>query len=268
MKSRLFLISILGLLPFFNARAQFIDSAKGLLIMPSAEMEQSGTLMISNSFLNKNYLENPTHHQTYWGYNTFSYGVGITFWSRLEVDYVCTLFIGAWSPYAQSYRAKVMRNQDRHFAARFQFLKEGEFGLKWMPSIVGGISDPVTGGAKDYFDDNVKATANGFFNRVYLAASKHFETGWGTVGAHAAYQMTRRKYIIPKGPCVGVTWDPVWLNKPDSFLSSCRVIAEYDAKEVNIGLTASIWKDHFEFWTCLQACQYFNGGLRFKTVLK
>lgn len=251
-----------------SAKAQFVDSTTGLLMMPSAEMQESGTFMISNSFLNKSYLENPANNEYYWGYHSFGYGFSITFFSRLEVAYVCTIFNGDWSPYAKSYRAKILKNQDRHFAARVQAFKEGEFGWKWMPSVVLGISDPVTGsGGGEYMDDTVGSEGNGFFNRFYIATAKHFDTPVGVFGAHAAYQYTRRKYIIPKGPCVGGTWNPVWLNRPDSFLSSFRVIAEYDAKEVNVGLTASIWKDHFEFWTCLQACQHFNGGVRFKVVL-
>lgn len=251
-----------------SAKAQFVDSTTGLLMMPSAEMQESGTFMISNSFLNKAYLENPEGYDIAWGYNTFAYGFDITFFSRLEIAYVCTIFNHNWSPNPNaSERAKIMFNQDRHFAAKVQVLKEGELGWKWMPSIVLGISDPITGSGGDYVDDNVGESGNGYFNRFYIAAAKHFDTPVGVFGAHAAYQYTRRKYIIPKGPCVGGTWNPVWLNRPDSFLSSFRVIAEYDAKEVNVGLTASIWKDHFEFWTCLQACQHFNGGVRFKVVL-
>lgn len=237
-------------------------------MMPSAEMQESGTFMISNSFLNKAYVENPEQFPSYWGYNTFGYGFSITIFSRVEIAYICTLLNHNWDPNAgRSYRESIMFNQDRHFAAKVQALKEGEFGLKWMPSVVLGLSDPVTSATGEYLDDSVGETGNGFFNRFYIAAAKHFDTPVGVFGAHAAYQYTRRKYIIPKGPCVGVTWNPVWLNRPDSFLSSFRVIAEYDAKEVNLGLTASIWKDHFEFWTCLQACQHFNGGVRFKVVL-
>jgi len=266
-RSKLILI-ILSSFFTLSANAQFIDSVGGLLMMPSAEMQESGTLMISNNFLNKSYVENPVGDEFNWGYNTFGYGFSLTFFSRLEVAYICTIFNGAWSPYAKSYRALIMRNQDRHFAIRVQALKEGEFGLKWMPSVVLGVSDPISGAGGDYTGGNVGEVGNGFFNRYYIAASKHFNTSVGVFGAHAAYQYSRRMFIIPKGPCVGVTWNPVWLNKPDTFLSSFRVIAEYDAKEVNIGLTASIWKDHFEFWTCLQACQHFNGGVRFKVVLK
>lgn len=266
-KNKIFHLLLLVLLPL-SARAQFVDSVTGLLMMPSGEMQESGTFMISNSMLNKAYVENPKNTSA-WGYNTFAYGFDITVFSRVEIAYICTLFNHNWDPYADlNYRRSILFNQDRHFAARLQALKEGEFGLKWMPSVVLGISDPLTGSGGDYLEDNVGSEGNGYFNRAYIAASKHFQTPFGKVGAHAAYQYTRRKYIIPKGPCVGVTWNPVWLNREGSFLSSCRVIAEYDAKEVNLGLTASVWKDRFEIWTCLQACRHFNGGLRFKVVLE
>lgn len=255
---------------FFSTigEAQFVDSVVGLLMMPSAEMEDSGTVMITNNFLNKAYVENPTHTPSYWGYNTFGYGFDITFLSRIEIAYICTLLNHHWDPYAwRSERESIMFNQDRHFAARIQALKEGEFHCKFIPSLVLGISDPVTGVGGDYTSSNVGSEGNGFFNRAYIVATKHFDTSWGIVGTHVAYQYTVRKFIIPKGPCVGVTWNPVWLNLDNSFLSSFRLIAEYDAKEINAGLTASIWKDHFEFWACLQACQHFNGGARFKFVL-
>lgn len=248
-------------------RAQYIDSMKGLLLMPSGEMEKDGTFMITNNFLNKSYVENPVHNDLYWGYNTFGYGFNITFWSRLEVGYICTIYNGAWNPYAESYRAVMIRNQDRHFAARGLLFRENEFGQNWIPSVVLGVSDPVTGSGGDYLHGNVNETGNGHFNRAYIAASKHFDTNWGVIGAHAAYQLTVRKYIIPRGPCAGVTWDPKWLNNPDGFFSSTRLIAEYDAKSVNVGLVTAVWKNHFELWGSLQGCQHFNGGLRFKVVL-
>ena len=61
--------------------------------MPTAEMEQSGTFMITNNYLNKHSLSPDA-----WGYDTFAYGFSITFWSRLEVGYVCTIFDGKRKP--------------------------------------------------------------------------------------------------------------------------------------------------------------------------
>lgn len=249
-----------------TSRAQFVDATKGLLIAPSAEMEQSGTFMFSGSFLNKQYLPYNPKSEYEWGYNTAGYGLSITFWSRLEVAYVCTIFNGKWNPNAKSYRAKIMMNQDRHFAARVQALKENEFGKNWVPSVVFGISDPVSGKGGEYIGSDV-SKGNGFFNRMYVALCKHFDTPWGVVGAHAAFQYTLRKDFSKTGPCAAVTWDPVWLNQPDSFLSSFRLIAEFDAKDFNIGLSTSVWRDHFEAWVCMEGCRYPSAGLRFKQVL-
>lgn len=251
----------------FSTFAQFSDCTKGLLLMPSAEMEKNGTFMISNNFINKHYTTDKGGFG--WAYHTFSYGFDITFWSRLEVAYVCTLFNGDWNPLAKTARQKIVKNQDRHFAARFQLVKENEFDLKWIPSIVLGLSDPVTGsGGGEYIGSNVSGSGNGFFNRYYLAASKHFETEIGELGAHVAFQYTKRKDFAATGPCFAVTWNPIWLNQPDGFVSSVRVIAEYDAKYVNVGISSSVYNDHWEGWICMQACQWLSAGLRYKFVIK
>ena len=97
-----------------SANAQFTDSTTGLLSSPSAEMNDAGTFTITNNFLNQHILS-----PNGWDYNTFGYGFGITFWSRLEVNYVCTLFWGDWNPIATTERQKIMKNQDRHFYSEF-----------------------------------------------------------------------------------------------------------------------------------------------------
>ena len=248
-----------------SAHAQFIDATQGLMLSPSAEMNPEGTFMITNNFVNQEYLPSSG-----WDYNTFTYGFSITFWKRLEVAYTMTIFNDHWSPnpITPTTRGLWMVNQDRHFAARFQLLKEGEL-WSWTPSIVAGISDPVTGGANDYLDDNVGETGNGYFNRMYLAATKHISTGWGRVGVTAAYLYTRRSdFLKSNRPTAGLTWEPVWPNRGDSFLTSFRLIAEYDTRNVNLGLTASVFRDHFEAMVCLEGCKYINAGLRYKLVLK
>lgn len=250
--------------------AQSIDCTKGLLIMPSGEMDESGTLSISNNFLNKHYTVDKGGFG--WTYHTFSYGFDVTFWSRLEVGYVCTIFNGAWRPEDPSKlteRQRIVRNQDRHFLARLQVLRENEFGLRWMPGVVLGVSDPVTGsGRGEYIGSNVSETSNGFFNRYYAALSKHFDTSWGVIGAHLALQYTSRRDFLASGACVGVTWNPSWLNSPDLFLSSFRVIAEYDSKYFNIGCVSSVWRDHFEGWLCLEGVRWINAGIKYKVVIR
>ncbi len=216
------------------ARAQFADCSTGLLQMPTADMQADGTVMITNNYLNKNALP-----KSGWNYDTFQYGIYVSFWNRVEIGYVCTIFNGKWDPRPnKTYRQTIMRNQDRHFTGRVALLREGDFGV-----------------------------ANGFFNRNFVVLTKHFQTPWGTLGAHAGYQFNRRRDYPLNAPCVGVNWQPKWLQN-QGILDRLDLIAEYDARTVNLGLTASVWRNHFEAMFELQNFRWINFGLRYKFRLK
>lgn len=244
------------------ARAQFTDSSTGLLQMPTAEMQADGTFMITNNFLNKNALP-----LSGWGYNTFQYGIYVSFWGRLEIGYVCTLFNDHWKG-SQTRQGVWMVNQDRHFTGRVMLLRENEFGLKWMPALVVGVSDPTTGsGGGEYTSGDVTGTGNGYFNRNFVVLTKHFQTPWGPIGAHAGYQFNRRTDYPINAPCAGVDWSPVWIQNK-GILDNVKVILEYDSRTVNMGFIASIWDNRFEAMFELQNFQWINFGLRFKVRLK
>lgn len=249
---------------------QFTDCSTGLLQAPTAEMQQDGTFMITNNFLNKNSL--PTSG---WNYNTFQYGIYVSFWERIEIGYVCTIYNGAWDPRSEEekgYYWTIMRNQDRHFVGRVCLLHEGDFGLSWIPSLVVGVSDPLTsvgiGEIGDYTNpDNVSGSGNGFFNRNYIVLSKHFNTSWGTIGAHAGYQFNKRTDYYINGPCAGLNWQPIWLMQ-NGLLDCLNLIAEYDSRSFNIGMIASIWQNRFEAMFELQNFQWINFGIRYKLRIK
>ena len=67
------------------------------------------------------------------------------------------------------------------------------------------------------------------------------------------------------GPCAAVTWRPVWIQNDWVALN---LIAEYDARTINVGFITSIWKDHFEAMFELQDLKWITAGLRYKLVLK
>ena len=256
-------LSLLGAGP---AHAQFADCSTGLLQMPTAEMQEDGTFMITNNFLNKHSLATSG-----WNYNTFQYGFAVSFWGRVELGYVCTIFNGAWDPRPdeeKTERQRILRNQDRHFTGRVRLLREGEFGLDWMPALVVGISDPTTGsGGGEYSTGDVTGTGNGYFNRNFVVLTKHFQTPWGEMGAHAGYQFNRRKDYRINAPCAGVNWQPKWLQHR-GVLDKLDVILEYDSRTVNIGAVASVWDDRFEAMFEFQSFQWVNFGLRYKLRLK
>lgn len=251
------------ILTAFTARAQFTDGATGLMQMPTAEMQRDGTFMITDNFLNVHSLP------TMWHYHTFQYGFFVSFWQRMEIGYICTLFIGAWDKRENlSYRDQIIRNQDRHFSARICLLHEGEFGWNWVPALVVGAIDPMSGGLTDYLKlEKVKGDGNGFFNRYYAVMSKHFQTPWGELGAHAGYQINWRTDYPINGPCAGINWHPVWLQQ-QGILDDVNVMLEYDSRTVNMGLLASIWDNHIEGMFELQNFRWINFGLRYKVRLK
>ena len=248
-----------------SARAQFADSSTGLLSSPTADIYDSGTFFITNNFLNKNLTANNGSYG--WKYHTFAYGFGITFWSRVEVNYVCTIFNGDWNPYAETYRQKIMKNQDRHFAAKFLLLKEGEFGKSWIPALAVGVSDPVTGsGGGEYIGSDISGAAgNGYFNRMYIVATKHFSTSIGDVSGSLGYQYNLRQDPHYNAPCAAVTWKPIWL---ENRWFNPKFILEYDARTPNIGFIADIWDGRFETMFELQNFRWISFGLRYKLRLK
>lgn len=258
---RLSLLFALCLLGTGVARAQFADASTGLLQMPTAEMQQDGTFMITNNFLNK-HATSPR-----WSYHTFQYGLAVSFWGRIELGYVCTIFNDYWQGW-QTRKNVWMINQDRHFTGRVLLLREGD-GFDWMPALVFGISDPTTGsGDWEYLSpDDVDGTGNGYFNRKFFVLTKHFQTACGVVGAHAGYQFNRRLDYPIKGPCLGVSWKPVWLQDK-GILEGLNFIAEFDSRTVNLGFIASVWDNRFEAMFDLQNFQWVNFGLRYKLRIK
>ncbi|WP_455674554.1 YjbH domain-containing protein [Phocaeicola sp.] len=227
----------------------------GLLHMPSAEMQRDGTLMIGGNFLSKENLPS----DSYWGYDSYNYYINITFFHRLEIAYICTLLQGKNNGYWPEQTWGKFTNQDRHFAARLQVIKEGEW-WKYMPGLVLGVNDPTTGGAFDYTETAVSGDSNGYFNRWYIALTKHINTQAGELGIHAAYLYNKRTDYPLNGPAFGLNFRP-------AFHKELNVIAEYDAKTINIGATYSLWSDHFNLLFELQQCKYISAGLVYKVNL-
>lgn len=252
----LFFSTCLGI----SCGAQFWDSATGLLQMPSADMNRDGTFMITNNFMNKHSISN-----WYWGYHTFEYGFNVSFWNRLEIGYVCVLIDGKRNPAPKSDWYRMMFNQDRHFTAKVLLLREGDFGVSWLPALAVGMSDPTTHTGGNYSGESVTGEGNGFFNRYYAVATKHFNTKVGAVGAHLGYQYNLRTDFPMNGPCVAVDWVPVWLDSP---AASVKLIAEYDSRTFNMGFIASFWDDRFEAMFELMAMKWVNFGVRYKLALK
>lgn len=232
-------------------KAQLTYGTTGLLNAPSAEMQDSKTVMLGGNFLNKNITPKP------WSYGTYNYYLNFTVFPFLEIAYTATMFkaktIGGITGMVDPEK---FCNQDRYFSARLRILKEGQF-WKHMPAVVLGTSDPYT----ESGEDNIATVeGNGYFSRFYLVASKHFLVGSERIGLHLSCIYNRRIDRRLKGITAGITYTP-------SFLPNLRLIAEYDNIDFFVG-ASYLLSDQLHMQFMLQDFKYPTGGLCYKIHLK
>ena len=242
------ILCILLLCFTFTLSAQLTYGTTGLLHAPSAEMREDKTVMLGANFLNKE-ITPPT-----WYYHTYNYYLNVTILPWLEVAYTCTLFKAealGLKPYGYS----GFTNQDRYFSVRLRALKEGQF-WKHMPAVVLGTSDPFTSSGGVIASEQ----GNGYYNRFYLAATKHVRVGRETIGVSLSYVYNRRREYKLNGVAAGVTYNP-------SFHPQLRLIAEYDSRDFALGATYLLF-NHLHAQVELQRMKYFTGGLTLQFRLK
>lgn len=281
---------LLFLLTKNNIKAQFSYGTTGLLNMPTADMQRDKTFMFGGNWLDK--------HGTVprWWYDTWNYYINITIFPCLEIGYLCMAHkavptdygnhSGYWVP--STYGKFV--NQDRSFHVRLRVWKEG-WWKKWTPQIVLGANDAIgdswNGGSLTYASE--AAYKNGFLNRYYLAATKHFAfQGIGILGVHFAWIYGKRFDNELNDPAVGANFrvklkdDGTLRSK---FLNGFNFMAEivpgytgvnddltFNSEggkyQMNIGLNYSVWRDCINIVAELNRCRYPSAGLLFKIHLK
>lgn len=253
-----YIILVVFIVMSLSIKAQLTDGMTGLLHMPNAEMQKDGTFMIGSNYLS--WKNVPFIANSHYKYNTFNYYLNVTLFKFLEISYICTLNKGIPnSSYWPKQTWEKFTNQDRHFAAKVKLLSEGQL-VRYMPAIVVGVSDPTTGDGSTYTDLAVEGSGNGYFNRWYIAATKHFDISCGTLGVNLAYLYNNRTDNPLNSPAIGISYIP-------NVAKNVKLIAEYDAKNFNIGTICSFYNDHINFIFELQDCQYLSFGLLFKINL-
>ncbi|MDO4949105.1 MAG: YjbH domain-containing protein [Bacteroidales bacterium] len=234
-----------------SAFAQFPYGTTGLLHAPSADMQAYKTVMLGGSYLHKN--ATPPK----WYYETYNYYVNATLFPWLEVAYTMTLFKGYALKGLKNTGSKYT-NQDRHFDVRLRLWKEG-WWREWTPQIVLGADDPGTSAGSTSIE-KVGEKGNGYWNRYYLAMTKHLYWG-GNWGLHVGYAYNKREDNPINRPTAGVNYQP-------EFLPSLNLIADYDALACSVGFNYALFKDAINLTAELYKCQYPSFGLYFKIHLK
>ncbi len=291
---KLLLITLLTLLTS-SVKGQFTYGTTGLLNMPTADMQKDKTFLFGGGYLEK-------HASTgRWFYDTYNYYLNITVFPWMEFAYTCTLHKAVpqeslWVPY--TYGKFV--NQDRNFHIRFRLWKEGWWKW-WTPQIVVGGNDALNNSwAKGSRWKPISSAANGFNNRYYIAATKHFDfNNIGELGAHLTWVYNERKEYKLNGLSIGANFrfklkeDGIFWKKA---INGLNLIAEaypadgqgvrntainngkdpknYDRGlhigkyDINTGLCYSFWKDRINLYGELYGCKDFSAGLQFKVHLK
>lgn len=289
MKNRLYLLLLVSFLGG-KCMAQLSYGTTGLINMPTADMQRDKTFMAGVNWLDR--------HGTVprWWYDTWNYYINVTFFPWLEVGYLCTGHkavpvdygnrTGYWVP--KTYGKFI--NQDRSFHFRLRIWKEG-WWHSWTPQIVLGMNDGIgdswNGGSLSYTSE--ATYGNGFWNRYYLAFTKHVAfSGIGTLGAHASWIYSKRFDNDLNNPAVGVNFR-FQLNAGNhalcTALNGLNLMAEavpgytevrpdltFDPDgpkyQVNLGATYSFWKERVHLTGILYRCRYPSAGLCFKVHLK
>lgn len=256
---RILIITCLLLLMISTIKAQFTYGTTGLMHMPTADMQKDKTFMAGGGYLSK--------HATpdVWDYNTWNYYINITFFPCLEIAYTCTVF----DDYVNRGNSSIHRiNQDRNFSGRLRLWKEG-WWKDWTPQIVIGGNDVLHGSHEGGDIGTVVSEGNVFYQRYYIAATKHLSWN-GDWGIHVAYIYSKRIGHKFNGTAIGVDYqfalpETSFWNKA---LNGLNLMAEYDSKFMNIGAKYTLWKDHINVITELRECKYPSVGVFFKVHLK
>lgn len=225
--------------------AQQYTGMSGLIHVPSAEMEPAGSVRVGMQALPKNMmpdgmvLEGEKYASTSWYLSATPLR-----WFEIGYDFTLMKFRKNMKKGAEvGYYSK-----DRYFSLRIQPLYEGRY---WPAIVVGG---------NDVWGQRDGDSKSFYFRNFYLAATKHFQFSFGTLGAHLAYRYWTKDYNSKwKGVVGGITFRP-------SFYDRLRFVAEYDGAGVNVGVDCTLLR-HVQLQAALVRGTSFTAGVAFTTVL-
>jgi len=227
----------------------------GLLQVPSAETDSTGTFRGGFSYYDRVFLPSllPDHF-------SFGYGVGFTPFPWVEVSYCATML---WMHRnREKDQPRNFYNEDRRVCVKLRPLKEG----RWWPAVAVGMDDI---GRFKYIKTG-KGTNNKFQN-IYAVVSKNFDIRGHRIGAHISYRYyTHNVDSDRRGVAGGITYIPrlgASLQGPRAWLQRPRLIVEWDGVGVNVGADVLLWR-HLFVQVCLAHGSGFMGGLGYHYRIK
>lgn len=228
--------------------AQALVGTTGLLSLPSADMQEEGTVMAGGTCLHKRI--NPD----VFNYLTYNYYFNATVLSFFEISFSKTLFKLKLHP---DQEADHFNNADRSLSARVRLLKESSR----LPALVIGMNDIYSQSNEEFMGDNDQSQ---YFGKMYLALRKSFRCKeMGILEGHLTYQyQSNYKHVLYKGWGAAVAFRP-------SVYPDLQLISEYDVSHHNWNNGFNVHLFRYLFGqVILQNGKYFSGGLALKIQLQ
>lgn len=214
--------------------AQYSLGTTGQLMIPTAEMQETGTFVGGVNYLPENVTP------SVFSYPTMNYFVDMTLFSFVEFTYRMTL-LKMHTP-----SGKVgYYNQDRSNTIRIRPVKERRF----CPAIVIGADDFLTEGATPYWGSyyGVLTKTIGLFGKHQLAVT----AGW--------YFHQGNRPIYNEGFFGGVRYTP-------AFCPEMKMMVEYDTHGWNLGAAVRFWK-HVSVNVFTRDFNCVAAGIRYECTL-
>ena len=229
--------------------AQDYNGSKGLLQVPSAEMDSSGTFRGGGYYLDKRFTPASLMNDGI-KYNTGGYFISMSPWKWIDLSLCFTLL--KMHKNKNPEESVGYYNEDRRMSLKLHPLYEG----KWWPALAVGVDD-----LEQSLEKWLKHKGGTYFHNYYIVASKHFDIKGYELGTHLAYRYyTSELNKNRRGLAGGVTLRP-------AFYRPLRVVAEWDGVGVNVGADVLLWR-HLFIQAALVHGKGFMGGVSYHYTIK
>lgn len=213
--------------------AQISSGTTGLLNIPTAEMQTSGTFMFGGNYLPEAFTSEELC------FNTANYYFNITFLPFLELTYRMTFL--KMNDDDLSLNNIWDNNQDRTFGLRMRLLNE----KKYLPAFVIGGNDVLR---SDYF------------SKWYAVASKTIVFNENRVAVTLGAAINDFSNSQSARPFAGIELSP-------KICKQLSLIAEYDTDAFNMGASVLLF-NHLYMNAFVYDYQNIMGGFAYKIYLK
>jgi hypothetical protein len=230
--------------------AQSLNGMTGLFNIPTAHMQDDGTLMLSAHYMDRDYGAYKYSKDAEFDYDALTNSATVTFLPWLEAQFRYTHLLGREISQAESYFP------DRMMSVRVQAFDGSD--REWWPSVVIGFEDIAA---------VLGASSPSYYASNYLVLSRRFDVEGWKIDATLGYGFS------PKFPWM--TRTPSRLQQKGlfggiaighAFLRDTELLIEHDSYRWNVATRTRLF-GRWQLLAGLYAGRAFGGGLAYRQKL-